>query len=174
MQTHKSTASLCGTDHLRRDLLSNRWSRLLLLLITGIAPGCSSSVETPTRVTVLVTNQTCAPGPCAAIRVLAFPDNQPNTPGGAWSLNLGVVSTASACVVLPPIAAFYVIAEPEHDTTTFTWTTARHVTLGGQPEAASTLHASSTTDAFVAMSAAGWSVELPGGTRAVPAAPCTP
>lgn len=153
---------------------ARRWSRLGLLF--AVALGCSSSVEPPSSVTVRVTNTTCTPGPCTAIRVLAFPSNHPNTPGGAWSLDLGVVTTAFACVVLPPTRSFYIIQEPGDDTTsTTTWTTDEAVSLGAQPPSSSLINLSLTaTDAFVPRSAAGWSVDLPGGTRAVPAAPCTP
>jgi hypothetical protein len=90
-------------------------------------------------------------------------------------LDLGVITTPSACVTLPRTAAFYVIEVPGNDTTTFTWTTAKPVSLGAQAASLGTVVLTLTaTDTFVPMSASGWSVDLPGGTKAVPAAPCTP
>ena len=65
------------------------------LLIAG-APACSVFDEAPRPVSLLVTNATCNPGPCTAIRVLAFPDDQPRTPGGLWSLDLGTAQHAIA------------------------------------------------------------------------------
>jgi hypothetical protein len=144
------------------------------VILVGGALACSSSFDAPSSVTLRVTNTTCTPGPCAAVRVLAFPGDQPDTPGGPWSLDLGVITTPTACVTIPPKAAFYIIAEPGNDTTTVPWDSRENVYLGGQPEAAPRLQAGWTTNSFVPMSAPGWSVDLPGGTQAVPAAPCTP
>ena len=79
---------------------------LSVLCLGAIA--CSSSVEPSQSVTLQVTNQTCSPGPCAPLQILAFPSNQPKTPGGFWSLDLGVVTAASACLTIPANATFRV------------------------------------------------------------------
>ena len=151
-------------------------SRTVIAAVTlvGGALACSSFLDPLSSVTLRVTNTTCTPGPCAAVRVLAFPDNQPDTPGGPWSLDLGVITTPTACVTIPSKAAFYIIAEPENETTTVSWDSRKGVSLGGQTDATPPIQAVLTTSSFVPMSAAGWRVDLPGGKQAVPADPCTP
>src|SRR5487761_1964022 len=104
-----------------------------IVLAAGVM-ACAKDVVGPRAgVTLLVTNGPCAAGHCDSLRVLAFPSNQPLTPGGYWSLDLGVMSTSQECFTLPPTAHFYVIAEPARssaDTTTFTWTSGMPLSLG--------------------------------------------
>ena len=95
------------------------------------ALSCSSSLEPTSNVTLLVTNGSCDPGPCSAERVLAFPSNQPNTPGGDWSLDLGTMTGPQLCVTIPISSTFRVIGPGE--TTTFVWNTAKPVSLGVWP-----------------------------------------
>lgn len=142
---------------------------LLLALL-----GCSSPTEPIVGITLLVTNGTCRLGLCDTVRVLGFPTNQPLTPGGYWSLDLGFVAGPSTCLTLPPSAEFRVIDVSAADTTTFTWTTADSVSLGSQPAGAPLLFAMPSTTAFVPERAAGWRVSLPGGHGVVPASSCTP
>ena len=94
------------------------------------ALSCSSSLEPKSNVTLLVTNASCAPGPCMAQEVLAFPSNQPETPGGDWSLDLGTMTGPQLCVTIP-ISATFLVSGPG-ETTTFDWTTAKPVSLGVQ------------------------------------------
>lgn len=42
----------------------------------------------------------CGANGCTAFHVLAFPENQPATPGGFWSVDLGEVTTVSACLTI--------------------------------------------------------------------------
>ncbi len=147
----------------------------LFLLLAG-ALACSSATQPRANVTLLVTNTTCTPGPCTPLRIRAFPgmDVQPRTPGGLWSLDVGTVTTASACLTLPSTAGFYVIAAATNDTTTFTWTNADPMALGALGPTESALQASPDTREFVAAGAQGWSVALPGGATLAPADACTP
>src|SRR4051812_30391083 len=92
----------------------------------------SSTVDSAATgaVTIKVTNTTCASDSCAPLHILAFPDKQPITPGGYWSLDLGVVSTRSACLTLPDHAEFTVSGPSASDKVTYTWTSADAVSLG--------------------------------------------
>lgn len=141
------------------------------------ALSCASSVAPRGNITVLVKNSSCLPGPCTAQEVLAFPSNQPNTPGGYWSLDLGTMNGADLCVTIPASATFRVIgvnADGGADTTKFIWTTALPVALGVQAPAASRIFATPTTSGFVPAMAPGWSVTLPGGTQVVHGPSCSP
>lgn len=144
-----------------------------LVLLTAAVVGCSSAVDVPPSVTILVTNSTCNPGPCTSVRVLAFPDDQhqPHTPGGLWSLDLGIVSTASACLTIPAGAEFNVTGP--NGTTTFLWSTANGLALGSLSPSDAVLQATPSTGRFVPSSAAGWSVALPGIATPTPSTPCT-
>ncbi len=85
--------------------------RLLWIAAATLLVACAKDVVGPrSGVTLLVTNATCTAGACDSVRILAFPSNQPNTPGGPWSVDLGVMTTPQKCFALPPSAKFYVIA----------------------------------------------------------------
>lgn len=154
------------------------WRLRALSLIVVATLACSSSVEPRTGVTLLVTNGSCRLGPCAPLEVFAFPSNQPNTPGGLWSLDLGVITTAQACLTLPSKAEFRVIGVRDGggaDTSTFTWTNAKALSLGGQPPSASRFSATPSTATFVPADAAGWEVTVPGsGSHPSQSSACTP
>lgn len=141
------------------------------LLIAGAA-ACAGLDQAAQPVHVLVTNATCSSGQCTAIRVRAFPDNQPHTPGGLWSLDLGTVSSASACLTIPATAKFEVTG-PE-GTTTYRWTTDRPLSLGALLPSESALQAAPSTTSFVPSSADGWAVTLPTAASASPTKACTP
>jgi hypothetical protein len=110
--------------------------------------------------------------------VHGFPSNQPHTPGGFWSLDLGLVGESSTCLTLPSSATFHVIGVSEDgigaDTTTYTWRSADPLSLGAQPATSSHFLTAPTTEAFVPADAAGWSITLPDGSAAAPAPACTP
>ena len=153
-----------------------QWLRTLPLILF-VTFSCSSSVEPRSGVTLLVTNGTCQGGHCDSLRVLGFPSNQPNTPGGLWSLDLGLITASQACFTLPSTAVFYVFGvrgDGRTDTTTFTWTSAKSLSLGAQPPSSSQLHANPSTTAFVPAGAAGWQIIVPGGSQAIPSSVCTP
>jgi hypothetical protein len=114
-------------------------------------------------------------GRCDSLRVLAFPGNQPHTPGGFWSLDLGLITTSEACFSLPPSAAFYVYGDRPNgtvDTTVFGWTNAQSLSLGAQSPSSSRIQANPSTNAFVPANAAGWEITLPGGSQATPGSAC--
>src|SRR5437879_11714758 len=118
---------------MRRYMRVIRWAIPFLVFA---ALSCSSIDEPRSGVTLLVTNESCVTGRCDSLRVLAFPSNQPNTPGGLWSLDLGIMTTAHACFTLPPTATFRVIGMRQDgtaDTTTFTWTNTKSLSLGALP-----------------------------------------
>ncbi len=154
-----------------RDLLSV----LVSSVAVGSAIGCGSSLEPkPVGVTMLVRNTTCDPGPCVALRVLGFPNNHPHTPGGFWSLDLGIVLSSSACVMIPPTATFRVTNAGTGATTTYSWTSGDSLSLASIPSSASVIQAAPTTGAFVPMHASGWSVALPSSSGPTPNSACTP
>ena len=142
------------------------------------ALGCSSTVQPRAGVTLLVTNGSCETGQCAPLQILGFPSNQALTPGGFWSIDLGIVTTPWACLTFPPAATFRVIGVSNDgskaDTTTFTWTTASPLSLGAQSPSASRIMAQPSTGAFVPASGPGWSATLPGGSRVFPTQVCAP
>jgi hypothetical protein len=137
---------------------------------------CSSAVEPRSDITLLVTNATCLNGRCDSLKVLGFPGNQPRTPGGFWSINLGLVTTPQACFTFPSSATFRVIGvntDGTRDTTTFIWTSADELSLGVQPPAASPIQASPSTTVFVPAIAAGWSITFPAGSPLTTSSACT-
>jgi hypothetical protein len=142
-------------------------------LWVACSEGTSPQLAHPTPATLLVTNATCAAGTCDSLEILAFPGDaeQPHTPGGLWSLDVGTVATASACLTLPDTAGFRVVSGND---TTFVvrWTRDDSVSLGALEPGASRLMATPSTRGFVPASAQGWSVTLPGDTVAAMAAPC--
>ena len=133
--------------------------RNALRVLPLIALACSS-LAPRAGVTLLVTNGTCSAGSCSPLEILGFPDNQPRTPGGLWSVDLGPLTGPAACVTFPLSAKFLVIGGA--DTTTYLWTTALPLSLGAQPPSASRILASPSTSSFVPATAAGWSATLPG------------
>lgn len=160
-----------------RFVVPTRWLGVVSLMAFATI-SCSSSVEPRSGVTLLITNGSCRLGPCQSLEVLAFPSDQPNTPGGLWSLDLGVLTTAQACFTLPPKAEFRVIGVRDGggaDTTTLTWTNAKALSLGAQPPSASRFSATPSTATFVPADAAGWQVTVPsGGSHPSQSAACTP
>lgn len=137
--------------------------RNALRLLPVIAPACSTTVAPRSGVTLLVTNGTCSAGSCAPLEILGFPDNQPRTPGGLWSIDLGPLTGAAACVTFPASAKFLLICGA--DTTTFLWTTTLPLSLGTQPPSASRIYASPATSSFVPAAAPGWRATLPGAAQ---------
>jgi hypothetical protein len=159
---------ICRADRITR-------AASLAPLLAALA--CASPSEPRSGVTLLVTNGACVAQYCDSLRILGFPGNQPGTPGGYWSIDLGIVTTPTACLTLPPSATFRVIGLHEGggaDTTTVTWTTTALFSLGAQVPSASLIMASPTTTAFVPADAEGWRITLPGGSRATPSSACTP
>jgi hypothetical protein len=136
---------------------------------------CSSSVEPRDGITLRVTNGTCMLGACSSQEVLAFPSNQPNTPGGYWSLDFGTMTGSDLCITIPTSATFRIIGinpDGSADTTKLTWTTAMPITLGAQAPSASHIFASPSTPPFVPASATGWSITLPSGSQVAPGLAC--
>jgi hypothetical protein len=154
-----------------------RTTAALVCLVIGTL-GCSSTVEPRAGVTLLITNGTCETGQCAPLQILGFPSNQPHTPGGFWSIDLGLITAPSVCLTFPPSATFRVIGVSNDgttaDTTTYTWTTAISLSLGVQSPSASRIMAAPSTNAFVPASNAGWSVTMPSGSHVSPTQTCSP
>ena len=145
----------------------------VLLVVAVLA--CSSVVDPKSDITLLVTNSSCSTGRCDSLEVLGFPSNQPRTPGGFWSIDLGLLTTPEACFTLPPSATFRVIgvnADGSRDTTTFTWTSADALSLGVQDPSGFRIFASPSTTAFVPATAAGWTITFPTGSQPSPSSAC--
>jgi hypothetical protein len=149
----------------------------LVSLLIGTL-GCSSTVQPRAGVTLLITNGTCETGQCAPLQILGFPSNQPLSPGGFWSIDLGLITAPSVCLTFPPSATFRVTGVSNDgtkaDTTTHTWTTAISLSLGAQSPSASRIMAAPSTSAFVPATSSGWSVTMPGGSHVSPTQTCTP
>lgn len=142
-----------------------------------ITLACSSPAAPPGDVTLQVTNGTCRVASCDTLEVLAFPSTQPNTPGGLWSISLGLVGGPVACLSIPPSATFRIIGWHEDgtsDTTKIVWTRHLALSLGAQPPSWSRLQAAPSAGAFVPAEAPGWKITFPGGSEALPAAACRP
>lgn len=147
-----------------------------LALLVFAAASCSSSVEPRSGVTLLVTNGTCGPQGCDPLEVLAFPSGGPATPGGLWSVDLGLITASQACFTLPASATFRIIGMHEDgtaDTSITTWTSAKPLSLGALPPSQSPIVAGPSTTTFVPADAAGWRVTFPTGSQATPNAACT-
>lgn len=138
---------------------------------------CSSATEPRLGVTLLVTNGTCQADHCDPLRVLGFPSNQPRTPGGMWSVDLGTIATSQACFVLPPTATFRVTgarSDGGSETTTYKWSTMNSLSLGAIPVSSSTIQAGPSTAQFVPGIAPGWRVTVPGETKVTVSSACSP
>ena len=140
------------------------------LLIVVI--GCGDPLSPAAPVKLLVSNNSCTSGTCASFEVLAFPENQPVTPAGYWSLDLGTITSERACLTIPASAKFTIVDGGTGARTVFTWTTSKGVSLGLIPMNGSRIMASPSTPNFVAARAFGWRVALPGSSMPAPAAPC--
>src|SRR3982751_2364668 len=134
------------------------WGALLLPMLALY----SSPIGPPRSVPLMVTNTTCTPGPCQAIRILAFPQNQPRTPGGLWSLDLGIVTTPTACVRIPPSAHFTIKDVSNGASEVVPWTSRDSLALGSWAPTAARFTATPSTEWFVPQGARAWRVALPG------------
>ena len=152
----------------RWGLLFKRLEKTSTLPALLVVFACTSPAEPepPPSATLLVTNATCDPGPCSSFQVLGFPSIQFSGPGGPWSLDLGTLSTESACLTLPSADTFQV------STTPYSWTSHDSLSLGILEPGQHATHASPSTSEFVPANSAGWSVTLPGGTAVTPADVC--
>ena len=156
----------------RWGLLFKRLEKTSTLPALLVVFACTSATEPepPPSVTLLVTNATCSSGQCSSFEVRGFPSNQPHTPGGPWSLDLGTVTAGSACLTLPSADTFRVTSSGK--TTTYSWTSRDSLSLGILEPGQFWGHASPSTAEFVPANLAGWSVTLPGGTAVTPADVC--
>jgi hypothetical protein len=99
------------------------------------------------------------------MRVLAFPNIQPHTPGGAWSLDLGTVTGPSACLIIPASATFRVTDDGSGKVTIYTWTSADSLALAAIAPTQSRIQASPRTGSFSPATAIGWSASPPGSSN---------
>jgi hypothetical protein len=147
-------------------------TRVLLLLLAAAA--CSTTTEPLPPVTLIVRNATCDVGPCTPLQILGFPDNQPLTPGGPWTIDLGVVTGPVGCITLPPSATFRVTNISTGATKTYDWTVRVPLALAAQPNPADRIRAQPTTGTFLPAAASGWSVQFPGNGAVATAPACSP
>jgi hypothetical protein len=149
--------------------LNTSWRALLLpaFVVVCLAP------ESPRGVPLLVTNTTCTPGPCQPIRIIAFPQNQPRTPGGFWSMDLGTLTGDSACLEIPPGTTFSTTdASSGRTAVVRRWTTRDSLALGALVTSEPRFKEQPTTEWFVPQRARAWRIALPGDVRPKPARPC--
>ncbi len=145
------------------------WRALLLPVLATY----SSPIAPPRSVPLMVTNTTCTPGPCQAIRILAFPQNQPRTPGGWWSIDLGTVTTPTTCVWIPPSAHFTITdISTGRSVVVKSWTSGDSLALGSWASSGAPFQATPSTEWFVPQRARAWRVALPGSARPRPARAC--
>lgn len=149
--------------------LSIPWRALLLPVFVGFY----LSPTSPRTVPLLVTNTTCTPGPCQAIRVLAFPHNQPRTPGGFWTIDLGTVTGDSACFKIPPRASFSITdASSGRTAVVRRWTSRDSLALGALATTEPRFKEAPSTEWFVPQRAHAWRIALPGSARPKPTRAC--
>ena len=141
----------------------------LSMLLAACSDGTGPAL--PSR--LFVTNTTCAAGSCATFEVLAFPENQPTTPAGSWSLDLGAVTGPSACLLIPGSATFTIVDAGTGNKTVVRWSTTQQVSIGLVTAGQSRLQASPSSGTFIPARAAAWSVALPGSATPVPGGGCT-
>jgi hypothetical protein len=127
----------------------------------------------PRSVPLLVTNTTCTPGPCQAIRILAFPTKQFRTPGPFWSFTLGTITGATGCLRIPP-TAIHSISDAGLGRTVVvrTWTSRDSLALGASAPSEPRPMESPSTEWFVPQRARAWQVALPGSALPKPAHAC--
>ena len=144
------------------------------LLLTLAACSSPQDANPAGGVTVLVVNQGCRYH-CPAMRVLAYPTGGVLTPGFDWSVELGIMTSSTACFTLPESLTQTVVEVGTNyaDTFTFTWTQSKPISLGSVSDAMPDWHAVATTDEFVPAAAKGWKTFLPGTSR-VESAPVCP
>lgn len=146
----------------------------LVPALTLLTISCSSALGPRDDVRLLVTNGTCDPGPCSPLRILGFPGDQPSTPGGLWSIDLGLLTGPTACLTLPASRDFTVTEAPSGRTTIHRWTTADRLALGAQPPSERQLLARPSSSAFIPASRPAWSATFPGSGNASPSSACVP
>ncbi|MBN1459889.1 MAG: hypothetical protein JXA57_10140 [Armatimonadetes bacterium] len=144
------------------------------LVALGLLPlvACTSTTGPGGPVTLFVTNATCDAGGCSPIEIRGFPENQPNTPGGMWAINLGVTNNPAVCITLPGADTFRVTNAGTGKTTLFVWTIDDGIALGTLEPGKPAVAAVPSTGDFVPGTAEGWRIALPGGTAPIPASPC--
>jgi hypothetical protein len=129
---------------------------------------------------VLVSNATCQAGHCDSIDVRLYPEHQVITPAGFWSVSLGLVTGAQACLMVPMSTIQRVVGSVtevhtnpdgtttygpnDHpDTTMVTWTPSLPAALGETTPVSYFEDRNPGTDEFTPANAPGWRVTLPGG-----------
>jgi hypothetical protein len=166
-------------DRRRRPPLAKPLLALALLAsLFGAAECSTSAVDPQAGSTLLVVNGTCTAAGCEVLHVLGFPTaNQPATPGGLWSLDLGTTDARQVCLAIPPSATFRVVGQRAaggSDTVVTTWTSALPLALGLVSPGLTSFQAAPSTRTFIPAQARGWRITLPGDSTAVPAEPCGP
>jgi hypothetical protein len=157
-----------------------RRSTLAWTALVAIAAACSSPMGTtndnPPSVKLLVVNGTCSVSGCGEVHVLGFPTaDQPLTPGGLWSIDLGATTAPQVCLTIPATATFRIIGQTSAttaDTITKVWTTMRPLALGTLSPDVTRFQATPSTDAFEPGMRPGWRVTLPGDGAPIPSDAC--
>lgn len=150
---------------------------LRTVVLAALVPllGCSIFESTDGSPTLLVHNTTCDPGPCVPLVVYAFPEDQPQTPGGPWTIEVGWAFEAFTCLELPSKKDFRVQnADTGVITTVSTWTLGDPLAIGSKFAYESSFAKAPSTATFRPSTSGGWRVTLPDGGAVLEDAACTP
>ena len=151
-----------------------RWGPALALVALLPSVGCSVLEPDHAQPTLLVYNATCDPGPCVPLSVYGFPADQPHTPGGFWTISLGMAFGQFTCFELPSKQDFGVQNASTGQTTVYTWTSADPVSLGSTFAYESHFAEAPVTPEFLPSKAEGWRVTLPDGGDVLEDNACAP
>ena len=140
------------------NLRRAQWTVLFLPVLATYA----TPLRPPRPVPLFVTNTTCTPGPCRPIRILGFPLHKVHVPNGGWKIDLGTVTTATACLTIPATTVFRVTEQPSGRSGTTLWTSRDSFALASRPPGVEVFSAFAMTQDFVPENARAWRVALPG------------
>jgi len=146
--------------------------RVLSPLFLASVAACSSTTAPPPPVSLFVQNGTCTPAGCDTVYVIGVPNKQPNTPGGPWVFDLGIVTGQSACLSIPSSKVFRVIEQPSGHETRIEWTTADTLTLGFALTPWTRTDPVPAAPGFSPAAATGWSIVFPADSAPTPTASC--
>jgi hypothetical protein len=146
--------------------------RVLPAFLVASLSACRSTTAPPPPVSLFVQNGTCTPSGCDTVYVAGVPNIQPNTPGGIWIFNLGIVTGQSGCLSIPGSKTFRIIEQPSGHETRIEWTAADTLYLNLTRIPMSRTDGIPETPGFSPAAATGWSIGFPTDSTPTPSATC--